>query len=106
MIKYCSNCGHKLDNNAYVCPKCGVLVADINDSSKSKKSNNAIVYMLLGFFVPLVGLILYFTLKKSNIENANASGKGALISVIVSLCFFTFTMILLGILFTVFSGGI
>ena len=28
---YCKNCGAEIDDNAVVCVKCGVLVADISN---------------------------------------------------------------------------
>lgn len=48
---YCRNCGNKLDDNAYVCVKCGVLV-DRNDNvpsrsiNKVKKRNNNVTGIL------------------------------------------------------------
>ena len=33
-MNYCSNCGNKVDSEAYVCPKCGVLL------KKNQISNN------------------------------------------------------------------
>ncbi len=40
---------------------------------------------VLGFFVPLVGLILYFTWKKDRPKSSKAAGIGALVSVILNI---------------------
>lgn len=40
---------------------------------------------VLGFFVPLVGLILYFTWKKDRPKSSKAAGIGALVSVILKV---------------------
>lgn len=54
MAKYCSNCGNELDDNAYVCVKCGVKVENnvyTNNDSKSK-----LVGGLLGIFLGAFGV--------------------------------------------------
>ena len=54
-MNYCSNCGNKVDSEAYVCPKCGVLL------KKNQISNNndsgSIGYGILGFFFPLFSVL-------------------------------------------------
>ena len=86
MAKFCSNCGNELDEKAYICPKCGVKV------NKNQVSNNndsgSIGYGILGFFLPLVGLILYLCWKNESPKNAKTVGKGALIGLILFLIIF------------------
>lgn len=50
-------------------------------------------WALLGFFIPLVGLILYLVWKDTKPRNASSAGKGALVSVIVGV-----------ILYIIFAG--
>lgn len=58
---YCRNCGNKLDDNAYVCVKCGVLV-DRNDNvpsrsiNKVKKRDNNVTGILSIVFSALANL--------------------------------------------------
>lgn len=52
-------------------------------------------WAVLGFFFPLIGLILYLVWYDDRRERANLAGKGALIGVIVNVCF--------GILATILS---
>ncbi len=82
-MKYCNKCGKELMDEAVVCPACGcaqkVVAAD--DASSFGMG-------LLGFCIPIVGLILYLVWKDSSPLKAKSAGKGALISVIVGVVFY------------------
>lgn len=59
---YCSNCGNKLsDNSSYFC------------------------WGVLGFCIPVVGLILFLVWNQSNPKSAKNAGIGALIRLIVDV---------------------
>ena len=58
---YCTNCGAEIAKEAYVCPKCGVKVKE-NETNSEDKPNTGL--NILALFVPIVGLVLYFTWKK------------------------------------------
>lgn len=62
-------------------------------------------WAVLGFFVPLVGLILYLVWKNEKPLTARRAGKGALISVIVSVVFMVIWMILMFVLVGSMAGG-
>lgn len=53
MAKFCSNCGNKLDEKAYVCPKCGVKVCNDN---KNEKGKSKVCAGLLGIFLGCFGV--------------------------------------------------
>lgn len=89
---YCKNCGQEIDDKAVICPKCGVQVAECKTSTDSSSFG----YALLGFFIPIVGLILFLIWKDEYPLRAKSAGKGALISVIVS--------VVLGIIYGVIIG--
>lgn len=81
---YCKNCGKEINNNAYVCPNCGVLVKSAPTEVVAKKESNtkALVGFILAFFLPIVGLILgIMGLKASN--EMNGEGKGLSIAAII-----------------------
>ncbi len=101
-MKYCRNCGTPLEEQGSFCPNCGQQqksgdCIDNTNSSFSSQEESTVGWSILGFFIPLVGLILYLVWYKSEPKKANAAGKGALIGAVVS-----FT---LGILSTLFSFG-
>ncbi len=102
MQKYCSNCGSKINEDAYICVKCGVVVENNNKSNNVtniRKDSGSNWYGVLGFFIPLAGLIIYICLKDTEPKSAKKAGKGALISVIVGVIIYSIIMILLGVLF-------
>lgn len=79
-MKYCSHCGKEILDEAVVCPHCGCAV---------NGSNNAVIgddipstgLNILSFLIPIVGLILYLTLRDREPKKATAAGKWALIGV-------------------------
>ena len=48
---YCSNCGNKVDEDAYVCLNCGVILKKRENKVKSKKNNIKLLMLLLWFLV-------------------------------------------------------
>ncbi len=92
-MKYCGNCGHELEENSKFCPSCGAKVGDTTNpyqptdaNSDAHHSNDApsTGFAILGFFFPLIGLILYLVWKDESPLKAKSCGKGALIGVIVN----------------------
>lgn len=79
---FCKNCGSEIDDRVEICPKCGVRV---NPQSASPATNDApnAGFAVLGFFFPLIGLILYLVWKEEYPMKAKSCGKGALTGFIV-----------------------
>lgn len=100
MARFCSNCGNEVDVQAYVCPACGIKL--INNNVNKIVDNGGFFWSLLGFFIPVVGLILYCVWKKERPNTAKSVGKGALISVIIGFVIYIIVMILFGLIFTGF----
>ena len=44
-------------------------------------SLSRVFFWILGFFLPLVGIILYFALREDNIQNAKSCRAGAVFSI-------------------------
>lgn len=84
-MRYCPNCGKEVDPKAVVCPNCGVaLPAPVAGPNAAAQQNDtgSIGWAFLGFFIPVVGLVLYIVWRNSEPNNAKKAGLGALISVI------------------------
>ena len=78
---FCSRCGKEIENEAVICVHCGCPVG--NAASKPDDAPSA-GFAVLGFFIPLVGLILYLIYNEGNRPlRAKSAGKGALIGFIV-----------------------
>ena len=82
-MKFCSNCGAQIDDNAVVCPKCGV--AQKSNPQQQVVDNGGFGWGLLGCCIPIVGLILFLVWKDTKPNTAKAAGIGALISVICTV---------------------
>ncbi len=93
-MAYCSNCGKEISDEAVVCPSCGVPVAT---NKANIKDEGGFLWGLLGFCVPLAGLILYLVWKTERPNTAKAAGLGALISVGIAVVYYIIMIIILGV---------
>lgn len=78
---YCKYCGQPVEDNADFCTSCG---RQLNDGA-AKNDNSSFGFALLGFLLPLVGLILYFVYDDKRPKRAKSVGKGALVGVITRI---------------------
>lgn len=90
--KYCQKCGTSTSMETIICANCNTIFP--NSKSSSVSSNNSFLYIFIGFCIPIVGLILYITLKDTQPENAKSSGIGALVSTAISFILFAIALII------------
>ncbi|MFV0497043.1 MAG: zinc-ribbon domain-containing protein [Candidatus Fimivivens sp.] len=64
---FCKNCGKEIDEKAVVCLHCGVAVQGSYLEDKPSTGLN-----VLAFFIPIVGLILSVTTKKTKPKKAKS----------------------------------
>lgn len=103
----CNTCGEKVREGAVVCPNCGFkptdkkhVVKTVNedkDDNKDKKETRkaavsemkdgalSVLWGILGYFIPIVGLVLFIVWKETKPKDSKAAGLGALIRVIVAV---------------------
>ena len=94
---YCWNCGSEVDEKAEICLSCGVKLDKGKADAKPVQSDSSSAgYGVLGFFFPIVGLILWLIWKDDYPNRAKSAGMGALISVAVNvfIAVFIFAVIL------------
>ena len=89
---YCKNCGRIVDANSSYCSHCGTRL-DNTACANISEDNSSFGFAILGFFIPIVGLILFFIYEGKQPKRAKSAGKGALIGFI--------TKIVLSIIFTI-----
>ena len=86
---YCYKCGKQIDENSRYSSWCGANVAESSQKSLEEefaydpRDKGGIGWMVLGFFIPLVGLILFLAWTRSWPNNSKAAGLGALLGVVV-----------------------
>ena len=73
-MAFCKNCGKEIDDNAVVCPHCGVIQNTVD--------NGGFLWGLLGCCIPIVGLILFLVWRDTKPKTSRAAGIGALVGVI------------------------
>ena len=83
-MAFCKNCGRQIDDNAVICPACGVA----QSNASAPVDNGGFGWGLLGCCIPLVGLILFLVWKDTKPNTAKAAGIGALVSVGISVLFY------------------
>ncbi len=98
---YCRNCGSKIDDNSAYCTRCGARIDDIVHPNDSHEGSS-VWFAVLGFFIPIVGLILFLVYEGKKPKRAKAAGKGALIGFITKLA----VSIILTILYVIFASSI
>lgn len=94
---FCKNCGKEIDNQAYVCPHCGVRTERNDGSTADADSGSKAGWGVLSFFIPLVGLILFLMWKQERPRTAKVCGICALVAVIIE--------VVVGIIYGVIVGS-
>ena len=95
---FCKNCGKEIDDQAYVCPHCGVKTGKNDVSPADADSGSKAGWGILSFLIPLVGLILFLMWKQERPKTAKVCGICALVAVIVE--------VVVGIIYGVVIGSV
>ena len=89
-MAFCKNCGAQIDDNAVVCTSCGVA----QNTAPAVVDKGGFGWGVLGYCIPVVGLILWLVWKDTKPKTSKAAGIGALVSVIVGVVFYVLMMVL------------
>ena len=89
-MAFCKKCGAQIDDNAVVCTSCGVA----QNTAPAVVDKGGFGWGLLGWCVPIVGLILFLVWKDTKPKTAKAAGIGALVSVILGVVIYAATFAL------------
>ena len=81
---FCKKCGKEIMDDAIICVHCGCSTQDTAVVANSTDAPSAGM-AVLGFFFPLVGLIIYLINKDNKPLMAKSAGKGALIGFVISV---------------------
>ena len=94
---YCRSCGKNVDDSATYCINCGTRF-----DNKEVDDQSSFGFAILGFFIPIVGLILFLIYEGKKPKRAKSAGKGALIGFITKIVL----SIILVILYVVFAASL
>lgn len=98
---YCKNCGNIMDDDSLYCNKCGTRLDNVQKQNASEDSSS-FGFAVLGFFIPIVGLILFLIYEGKKPKRAKSAGKGALIGFITRVIL----VIILVIFYLVFISSL
>ena len=89
-MAFCKNCGAQIDDQAVVCTSCGTA----QNTAPAVVDKGGFGWGLLGWCVPIVGLILFLVWKDTKPKTAKAAGIGALVSTILAVVLYIATFAL------------
>ena len=89
-MAYCKNCGAQVDDRTIICPFCGAN----QNTSPAVVDNGGIGWGILGFCIPIVGLVLFLVWKDQKPKTAKAAGIGALIAVVVGVFWYVLAAVI------------
>lgn len=100
---FCSRCGAKLSEGSEFCSECGNSLKEVTENQVKESSGSSFAWGILGFFVPIAGLILYLIWKQERPSDAKAAGLGALICLIlnIAICILFFLIFFMALAATV-----
>lgn len=98
---YCKNCGRTVDDTSSYCNNCGARI-DNKPNADVSEDNSNLGFAILGFFIPIVGLILFLIYEEKKPKRAKSAIKGALIGFITEIVL----AIILVILYVVFAASL
>ena len=95
-MAYCKSCGAPISDYEVNCPKCGAP-----QNAVTEQDSGHFGWGILGFFFPVVGLVLFLVWKDTKPKTSKVAGIGALVGVVLSVVssiFFTGLGILLALM--------
>lgn len=98
---YCKNCGRTVDDTSSYCNNCGARI-DNKPNADASEDSLSLGFAIFGFFIPIVGLILFLIYKEKKPKRAKSAVKGALIGFITEIVL----AIILVILYVVFAASL
>lgn len=98
---YCKNCGRTVDDTSSYCNNCGARI-DNKPNADVSEDNSNLGFAIFGFFIPIVGLIIFLIYEGKKPKRAKSAVKGALIGFITEIVL----AIILVILYVVFATSL
>lgn len=82
-MAFCRKCGNQMGDREEICPTCGTPQERLEVGT-----GQLILWGIVSFCIPLVGIVLYFSWKKSKPSISKVAGIAALVSIILNILLF------------------
>lgn len=84
-MAYCRKCGEQIDDEAVICPKCGVPQNKNygNNEKNTVNDTGGSIYVLLGAIFPVIALIMYLIWKDERPKTSADLEQGMKICLII-----------------------
>lgn len=84
---FCRQCGHEVESRDKICSYCGANIQPEVSSFRKEVpvDEGSFGWAILGFFVPIIGLILFIIWRDEKPKSSKQAGVGALVSVILNV---------------------
>ncbi len=96
---FCKKCGKEIMDEAVICVHCGCSTQEKTAELANNDAPNTGM-AVLGFFIPIVGLIIWLINRDTKPLMAKSAGKGALIGFAVSMVCSIFYGMIVGSMFS------
>lgn len=94
-MKYCSNCGSEMRDGADVCLSCGKNhSSSVQNVKVIQNDSSSVGLWCLGFFIPIVGLVLYLVWRDDKPLSAKSACRGALFSIVLIIIMYALIFVL------------
>ncbi len=80
-MKYCDKCGNRIIDDSNFCSNCGKNINLVNQGS----STSIVICAIVGLIFPIIGAIMYYVLKKTDIKAAKTANVCAWIGFFIQL---------------------
>lgn len=81
---FCKYCGHEMNDNERFCTNCGNYVND-NPIQNQAVDSGSFGWAVLGFLIPIVGLILFLVWRNTKPKSAKMAGIGAIVGFCINI---------------------
>ena len=100
-MKYCKKCGKELLDDAAFCSACGTACGSLPAKpAEEAKDGRSLTYAAAGFFLPVIGLVLYVIEQDKMPRRAKSALRGAICGIAAGILgTVLFTVLKLAILF-------
>ena len=81
---YCKYCGYKTNDNDKFCANCGKFI-NVNNNQIQTNDTGSFGWAVLGFFIPIIGLILFLVWRNTKPKSAKMAGIGAIVGFCINI---------------------